>query len=241
MVPLPGEAQTREAVVTAPDDDRRRAADRSSRGHRSSHDDAAGVEFAGWMRGRPGRFRELLPERHPHVSWLRPSVLWATRNDKLAEWLADPTDPERRRWVARQRERGVSPDLVLRDHAGHDAISFLVLGDTGEGDASQYGRGPAACSAAGEGTRFAVICQRRDLPERRRERVPGQVLPPIPGLPRADLRRCRATTTGTTTSTGFMFHFCGADRAAAARAGPGAAGVAAPRALATSRDASSRP
>ena len=129
----------------------------ASSGAGSSHDERHGLEFAGWLRGEPGSFRELLPANHPPTSWFRPSVLWASRNDRLAHWLRDPTDDERRRWVAAQRQAGVPEDLVVRDHAHLDRVSFMVLGDPGEGDASQFAVVPALRAAGAEAS-FMVIC-----------------------------------------------------------------------------------
>ena len=123
----------------------------------SSHDEARGLEYAGWQRGELGSYRSLLPARHPATSWFRPRVLWATRNDRLAHWLRDPTDSERRRWVAAQREAGAPADLVLRDHAGLRELSFVMLGDTGEGDASQFVVVPPLMRVGADAD-FMVIC-----------------------------------------------------------------------------------
>lgn len=71
-------------------------------------------------------------------SWIAPKMLWASRNDRIARWIKDSTDEERQRWVQAQIRRGVDPALTIEDHADQDEVSFLMLGDTGEGDASQY-------------------------------------------------------------------------------------------------------
>ena len=63
----------------------------------------------------------------------------------------------------------------------------MVIGDTGEGDRSQYSVVPAFLNAA-EGTRVRRDRERRRLPRRRRQRVRRQVLHPVRRLPAADLR-----------------------------------------------------
>src|SRR5205823_3018870 len=77
-----------------------------------------------------------------------------------AKRLHDPVDTARGRWVALARERasanGASEDFVVRRGDGDD-VSFLVLGDTGEGDASQYAVVPSLVSQA-DGIDFAFIC-----------------------------------------------------------------------------------
>lgn len=113
----------------------------------SSRDSAAG---AGWTCDAPGTYAELIPPRTRPMSWRSVPVLWRSRNDVLARVFGDPTDDERRRWVAAQ---GWDPILVRDDP---ESYSFMVLGDTGEGDASQYAVVPGFLRV-GEGSRFAVI------------------------------------------------------------------------------------
>jgi hypothetical protein len=120
--------------------------------HPSSRDSASG---AGWQCEQPGTYTALMPARARNLSWLNPAVLWRSRNDVLARWFGDPTDDERRRWVARRLDDGVSPDfaIVREDPA---SFSFMLLGDTGEGDAPQYAVVPGFLRMS-EGTRFAII------------------------------------------------------------------------------------
>jgi hypothetical protein len=70
--------------------------------------------------------------------WVDPRPLWESRNDRIARWVDDPTDDERRRWVAAQRRKGVPDDLTVTRYTDRSTLTFLVLGDPGEGDASQY-------------------------------------------------------------------------------------------------------
>jgi len=57
-----------------------------------------------------------------------------------------------------QREAGKLPeDLIIKDDADLEKVSFLVLGDTGGGDASQYAV-VKSLLARGQDTRFMVVC-----------------------------------------------------------------------------------
>jgi hypothetical protein len=80
---------------------------------------------------RPGHLRK-------QFSWISPRPLWESRNDKIARWFGDSTDDERMRWVQAQRRKGADPDLPITRYADKDEVSFMVLGDPGEGDDSQY-------------------------------------------------------------------------------------------------------
>lgn len=71
-------------------------------------------------------------------SWISARPLWESRNDRLARWIGDPTDEERRRWVEAQRRKGVDRSFTVKTFADRDEISFVALGDPGEGDDSQY-------------------------------------------------------------------------------------------------------
>ncbi|GLY87332.1 metallophosphoesterase family protein [Actinoallomurus iriomotensis] len=110
---------------------------------------------AGWSCDEPGTYTDLMPDRVQNLSWLNPAVLWRSRNDVLARRFGDPTNDERRRWVARQLGAGAPSDFAIpRDDPS--SFSFMVLGDTGEGDAPQYAVVPGFLKMS-EDTRFAVI------------------------------------------------------------------------------------
>ncbi|WP_433500560.1 metallophosphoesterase family protein [Sphaerimonospora sp. CA-214678] len=109
---------------------------------------------AGWACQTIGTFEKLRPGRST-FTWLRPSTLWRSRNEILARWLGDPSPEVRRRWAAAQRERGADPDFRIPVEAGEE-FSFLLLGDSGEGDASQYAVVPGLLKI-GQGTSFAII------------------------------------------------------------------------------------
>lgn len=111
-------------------------------------------EGAGWSCQEMGTFQDLRPDRSG-FSWLRPSVLLRSRNEILAQLFGDPSDEVRRRWMTVRRERGIDPDFRIKPEVGPE-FSFLVIGDTGEGDASQYAVVPGLLKI-GEGTAFAVL------------------------------------------------------------------------------------
>ena len=87
---------------------------------------------AGWRCEHPGIGAELAPRKN-NFSWLRPGPLIASRNDVLARWFGDPTDDQRREWL-----QGASGDRIVSRYADRAEISVALLGDPGEGDASQY-------------------------------------------------------------------------------------------------------
>ncbi|WP_242906738.1 metallophosphoesterase family protein [Actinomadura terrae] len=109
---------------------------------------------AGWECGAPGTFNSLLPDRVPGFSWRRPKILWRSRNDVVARLFGDPADAIRRRCVTALRERGTPAAFTV--HRSSPEFSFVLVGDTGEGDKSQYAVVPPLLHAAA-GTDFMVI------------------------------------------------------------------------------------
>ncbi|GAA1549872.1 metallophosphoesterase [Actinomadura kijaniata] len=109
---------------------------------------------AGWSCRTPGSFEDLLPERVPAFSWRRPLVLWRSRNDVVAHLFGDPSNAIRRRCVAALTERGTPAGFTMHRQAAE--FSFLLTGDTGEGDRSQYAVVPPLLNA-GADTDFMVI------------------------------------------------------------------------------------
>jgi hypothetical protein len=94
----------------------------------------ASVGGAGWDCPPSGELRDLKP-RKP-FSWLDPRPLIASRNDKIARakpFGGDPTNDERRRWMA-----ALGPSDPRIDRTDLERVSFVLAGDTGEGDMSQY-------------------------------------------------------------------------------------------------------
>ncbi|PKW05796.1 Calcineurin-like phosphoesterase [Streptomyces sp. 1222.5] len=118
----------------------------------SSRDTAQG---AGWGAAERGAYQQLMPDHVEKLSWLNPRTLWAARNGVLASWFGDPTGRTRGRWVARRQAAGAPADKVIRREVP-DRFSFMVIGDTGEGDDSQYAVVPGFLRT-GQDTEFAVI------------------------------------------------------------------------------------
>jgi hypothetical protein len=121
----------------------------------SSRDSLAG---AGWTCREIGTFKGLVsPENRP-FSLLSPVPLWRSRNQIVGTLLGDPTNDERRRWIKVQRKAGkLQPDRIIEEHADLEEFWFLMVGDTGEGDASQFAVVPPLLEA-GKDTAFMVIC-----------------------------------------------------------------------------------
>jgi len=169
---------------------------------------------AGWRCRDEGSYRALLEEAHAvptETSERKPGPVrqfrWSlftgrqARNEKLAK-IHDPSNDQRRAWMA-----GVSADLTVRTELPRDRVSFLVLGDPGEGDASQFAVVPPLLRV-GDDTDFMVIasdvvypagdandyCRRLYMPYRDYKKpiyaVPGNHDWDDGGL------------------FGFMFHFC---------------------------------
>jgi hypothetical protein len=118
----------------------------------SSRDTAEG---AGWGAGERGSYRELMPGQVKKVSWLNPKTLWVARNGVLASWFGDPTGRTRSRWAEQREAAGAPADKVIR-RDDPDRFSFMVIGDTGEGDDPQYAVVPGFLKESQE-TSFAVI------------------------------------------------------------------------------------
>lgn len=121
-----------------------------------------GERDAGWGVEATGRYRDLVPTRR-RLNWLSPVPLWKSRNDRVAGLLGDPTDATRTGWLRRMREhadpaRNLDTRVVDR-FAGRERISVALLGDPGEGDASQYVVVPVLDRVAGgdHGCDLAVV------------------------------------------------------------------------------------
>lgn len=72
--------------------------------------------------------------------------------------MDDLVNDIRPRWIAAARGEDWTDDaLAIHSHVGQDRLSFLVLGDPGEQDGSQYAVMPPLL-AVGQDTDFMVIC-----------------------------------------------------------------------------------
>ncbi|MEV3978775.1 metallophosphoesterase [Nonomuraea sp. NPDC049758] len=109
---------------------------------------------AGWACPEPGAFAQLRPDKGG-FTWLNLRTLWLSRNEILATLFGDPSGEVRKRWIAAQEARGIDPEFRIKPGVGGN-FNFLILGDTGEGDASQYAVVPGMLRL-GQDTSFAVI------------------------------------------------------------------------------------
>jgi hypothetical protein len=175
---------------------------------------------AGWRCEAPGRYRELLEEvralepgttaaeAEPGVDQFRWNLVTMreARNEKLAG-VRDPSNAQRRAWVAHMRTQGVE-DLVVRAPGTPDRTSFLVFGDPGEGDSSQFAL-VEPLKAKSDGVDFAfvasdVVYPAGDVNDYRRKFY----------FPYRDLNFPIYAIPGNHDWDdgglfGFMFHFCG--------------------------------
>jgi len=123
----------------------------------------ASKEAAGWGHdaATPPRWKQrveaLEQRRWTEFSWLTVRSLLDSANDLIAKSLDDLVNARRMRWVSTMRRTPVRGWTDLRGGLGLDGgFAFLVLGDPGEADGSQYAvaeamRGPAA------GTSFMLV------------------------------------------------------------------------------------
>ncbi|WP_328540274.1 metallophosphoesterase family protein [Streptomyces sp. NBC_00344] len=119
----------------------------------SSRESAAG---AGWHGQKPGEYRNLMPSQVEKVFWLNPVTLWKARNGPVASLFGDPTGADRERWVRQQSQRGCATEDFVIERDDPESYSFMLIGDTGEGDDPQYAVVPGFLRA-GAGSRFALL------------------------------------------------------------------------------------
>src|SRR5687768_9810987 len=162
---------------------------------------------AGWECGRVGSYRALIPPQNARFSWLRPRVLWQSRNDRLARWLGDTTNQVRAGWVERMRP-SVPGDLTI-DRNDLDSLSLLVVGDPGEGDDSQYATVPGLL-ACGEGTDLMVVCSDVIYPAGEARHYEDRFYRPYKDYPKP-LYALPGNHDWYDGLTGFMLNFCGAE------------------------------
>ena len=102
-----------------------------------------------------GRALRQLPRK---LTWFRAKVLWGTRNDFIAR-LSDPTAGLRRRHVGDPDRHRLSVDLTTPAGQGSEGpLSFLLMGDTGEGDCSQYALVPPLTTVAARVNARFLLC-----------------------------------------------------------------------------------
>jgi hypothetical protein len=161
---------------------------------------------AGWERLLERRKRT----RWVNFFWISPAPLLASVNDKIAKGLDDLVNDVRPRWLAAQRAAGrLGHRPTVEDHARKERFSFLLLGDPGEQDASQYAV-VSPMLAACDDTDFMLIDSDVIYPA-------GDINDYVDGffLPYERYRRPIYAIPGNHDwydgLNGFMFHFCGSE------------------------------
>ncbi len=143
----------------------------------------------------------------PRLSWRRPKVLWRSRNDVLARWFGDPSDAIRRRCVAALRERGTPAAFTV--HRSSPEFSFALLGDTGEGDRSQYAVVPPLLHAAAD-TDFMIVASDVIYPTGDGSQYPEKFFRPYKDYP-APIYAIPGNHDWYDGLRGFLHVFCGLD------------------------------
>ena len=170
------------------------------------------LEGAGWDCQRPGSYKNLMraEDRGKRFSWLDPRTLWQSRrNEWIARFLSDPVNDERRRWVAAQRQRQqVQRDFII-DRSDLGSVNFLVVGDTGEGDESQYALVPPLLEI-GKDTDFMVICSDVVYPDGDVNEYLKKFCRPYKGYPKP-IYALPGNHDWYDGLNGFMVHFCRAE------------------------------
>jgi hypothetical protein len=138
-------------------------------------------------------------------SWLSPRTLWRSRNNVLAAFSGDPTESARAAWVHVQKQADDSDFTITRDDLGE--FSFMLIGDTGEGDRSQYSVVPAFLRA-GEGTEFSVIASDVVYPDGDINDYVGKFFVPFAHYPQP-IYAIPGNHDWLDGLVGFMRHFCG--------------------------------
>jgi hypothetical protein len=157
---------------------------------------------AGWTCEK-GKYEELMADRkRPPFSWLNPVPLWQSRNDRIARRFGDPTDERRRAWMKQLGPRSLSVSLPDKE-----SVSFLLAGDTGEGDASQYATVRPLQSQAG-GADFFVVCSDAIYPAGGIDEYENKFCRPYQGL-EMPVFAVPGNHDWYDDCTGFMYWFCG--------------------------------
>jgi hypothetical protein len=174
-------------------------------------------EGAGWDCGVPGSFNALLPRRQKRLSWFNPAMLWRSRNDVLAK-LSDPVPEVRHAWVEGLTDKDLTVDLTK---LGRD-FSFVLMGDTGEGDRSQYALIPPLLAHATDAS-FLLICSDVQYPIGDVNGYLNKFYQPYKGY-RGSIYALPGNHDWYDNLTAFMYHVCDRDtppKVAARGAKPG--------------------
>lgn len=175
----------------------------------------ASVGGAGWNCPPSGELRALRP-RKP-FSWLDPRPLLASRNDRLVRsklFGGDPTNEQRRRWMA---ALGIADPRIDRTDLG-ERVSFVLAGDTGEGDMSQYVTVPLVDRLSAE-TDFMVIASDVIYPAGGAENYVENFYDVYDGY-RHPIYAVPGNHDWYDGLSGFMFHLCGVETVPPMSKGP---------------------
>jgi hypothetical protein len=141
---------------------------------------------------------------------MNPVPVWRSRNQYLTRVFKDPTNDERRRWMELQREAGQLPEgLILDQHADLEEVSFIVVGDTGEGDVSQHAV-VKPLLARGIDTDFMVVCSDVIYPSGDAEDYEAKFYRPYEDYPHP-IHALPGNHDWYDGLVGFMHHLCGAE------------------------------
>ncbi|MFL5914891.1 MAG: metallophosphoesterase family protein [Gaiellaceae bacterium] len=173
---------------------------------------------AGWGCIKTGSFQRLLPRGDVPFSWVNPVPLWRSRNDKLARLLGDPVNDLRREWI--EQLGGSQQNFTVESYADRDKVSAIILGDTGEGDGSQYAVVPGLLRESA-GSDFMFIISDIIYPAGGIDEYENKFYRPYKDYPQP-IYAIPGNHDWYDDLTGFMFHFCGLRRAA--RGLPGSPG-----------------
>ena len=177
----------------------------------------------------------LLRRDHPKwasLSWLALRPLISAANDKINAYAPQLVGDLRRAWVTQQQAEGRWPSVTAEDGTVYDGVvdrraatAFVVLGDTGEQDASQYALVPELRRVAATlpADAFALICSDVIYPSGdvndyvHAVYLPYGPRPDGPGvaddpLARLDIVALPGNHDWYDGLAGFMFHFCSRER-----------------------------
>ncbi|MFT4049000.1 MAG: metallophosphoesterase [Solirubrobacterales bacterium] len=138
-------------------------------------------------------------------SWLSPRTLWRSRNNVLVAFSGDPTETARAAWVHQQLARGVDPEFTI-GRPELDDFNFMVMGDTGEGDRSQYSVVPAFLAASSD-SEFTVIASDVVYPAGDINEYVGKFFVPYAKYPKP-IYAIPGNHDWLDGLSGFMRHFC---------------------------------
>jgi Calcineurin-like phosphoesterase len=168
------------------------------------------ADHAGWVRCRAVKPVSIPPQagQSGKFSWASPRSLWECRNQIIGDYLGDPTAEHRRRWL---ELLGRCPEElpVVDAFKDLDRVSFVVMGDTGEGDASQYRVVPTLLAQAKD-THFMFICGDVAYPAGGIEQYGVKVLAPYRDYLQP-IYAIPGSHSWYDDADGFMYWFCNAD------------------------------